>query len=283
MDTASPDGGRGSVSGVGIGLRDPHFEQLMAADHGVPWVELLADNFLARGGLPLRQLERIAARYPVTLHCVGMNLGGTDALDLDYLGDIRRIGRRVEPAWVSDHLCFTCHAGRHYHDLLPLPFSDEAVRHVADRIGQVQDFLGRALLVENVSAYLRAAAPLSEAEFLRAVCDEADCLLLLDVNNLYVNQVNLGLDAAQALAALPLERVREIHLAGYEDRGDYLVDAHNNPVSEPVWQLYADLLARRPEAAVCIEWDNDIPPLGTLLAEAQRARRMMAKVREDAA
>ena len=283
MDTAFPDGGRGSVSGVGIGLRDPHFEQLMGEDHGVPWVELLADNFLARGGLPPRQLERIAARYPVTLHCVGMNLGGTDALDLAYLGDIRRIARQVEPAWISDHLCFTRHAGRHYHDLLPLPFSDEAVRHVADRIRQVQDVLGRPLLVENVSAYLRAAAPLSEAEFLSAVCDEADCLLLLDVNNLYVNQVNLGLDAAQALTTLPLERVREIHLAGYEDKGDYLVDAHNNPVSEPVWQLYADLLARRPDAAVCIEWDNDIPALEVLLAEAQRARRLMHKVREDAA
>jgi len=283
VDTAFPVGGRGSVSGVGIGLRDPHFEQLMNEDHAVPWLELLADNFLARGGLQPRQLERIARRYPVTLHCVGMNLGGVDPLDFDYLAEIRRIAQTVGAAWVSDHLCFTSHAGRHYHDLLPLPFSDEAVRHIAGRIQQVQDFLGRRMVVENVSAYLRVDAPLSEAEFLTAVCAEADCELLLDVNNLYVNQVNLGLDAAQALASLPLGRVREVHLAGFEDQGEYLIDAHNNPVSEPVWALYADLIARLPEVAVCIEWDNDIPTLEVLLGEARRASGLVDRAREDAA
>jgi len=283
MDTAFPAGGRGSVSGVGIGLRDPHFEQLMTTDHGVPWVELLADNFLARGGLQPRQLERIAQRYPVTLHCVGMNLGGCDPLDFVYLDDIRRIARTVDPAWISDHLCFTSHEGRHYHDLLPLPFSDEAVRHIADRIMQVQDFLGRRMVVENVSAYLRVEAPLTEAEFLTAVCAEADCELLLDINNLYVNQVNLGLDAEQALATLPLEQVREVHLAGFEDKGGYLIDAHNNPVSEHVWALYADLVPRLPEVAVCIEWDNDIPPLDILLAEAQRATGLLDRAKEAAA
>jgi hypothetical protein len=204
MDAAFPDGGRGSVSGVGIGLRDPHFEQLMSKGPAVPWLELLADNFLARGGLQPRQLERIAQRYPVTLHCVGMNLGGVDPLDFGYLDDIRRIAKTVGAAWISDHLCFTSHAGRHYHDLLPLPFSDEAVRHIADRIVQVQEFLGQRMVVENVSAYLRVEAPLTESEFLIAVCAEADCELLLDVNNLYVNQVNLGLDAGQALRTLPL-------------------------------------------------------------------------------
>ena len=282
MDTAFPAGGRGSVSGVGIGLRDPHFEQLMTGDHAVPWLELLADNFLARGGLQPRQLERIAQRYPVTLHCVGMNLGGVDPLDFEYLAEIRRISRTVRPAWVSDHLCFTSHAGRHYHDLLPLPFSDEAVHHIAGRIMQVQDFLGRRMVVENVSAYLRVEAPLSEAEFLTAVCAEADCELLLDVNNLYVNQVNLGLDAQQALASLPLARVREVHLAGFEDRGDYLVDAHNNPVSEQVWGIFEDLVARLPEVAVCVEWDNDIPGLAVLLAEAHRASGLIGRAKEDA-
>lgn len=271
------------MSGVGIGLRDPHFEQLMAQDHGVPWVELLADNFLARGGLQPRQLQRIARRFPVTLHCVGMNLGGVDPLDFDYLAEIRRIAHTVAPAWISDHLCFTRHAGRHYHDLLPLPFSDEAVRHIAGRIVQVQDFLGRRMLVENVSAYVRVEAPLNESEFLAAVCAEADCDLLLDVNNLYVNQINLGLDAAQAIDRLPLERVKEVHLAGFEDRGQYLVDAHNNPVSEPVWHLYADLVARLPEVAVCVEWDNDIPALDVLLAEARRAAALVEQARGAAA
>lgn len=264
------------MSGVGIGLRDPHFDQLMDDDRGVPWVELLADNFLARGGLVPRQLERIADRFAVTLHCVGMNLGGTDPLDVDYLKDIRSIAARAQPVWISDHLCFTrCH-GRHYHDLLPLPYSEEAVRHVAARIARIQDFLGCRLVVENVSAYLRADAPLSEAEFVAAVCDEADCALLLDVNNLYVNQVNLGLDAREAIARVPLERVREVHLAGYEDKGGYLVDAHNNCVSEPVWALFRHVARALPDVPVCIEWDNDIPPLAVLLGEADKARSCQA-------
>ena len=283
MDTAFPNGGRGSVSGVGIGLRDPHFDQLMSEDHGVPWLELLADNFLARGGLTPRQLDRVAQRYPVSLHCVGMNLGGVDPLDRSYLDEIRRIADQAGAEWVSDHACFTAHGGRQYHDLLPLPYSDEAVRHIAGRVAEVQDHLGQRIAIENVSAYLRVDAPLSEAAFLAAVCDEADCTLLLDANNLYVNQVNLGLDARQAIAELPLERVREIHLAGYEDKGDYLIDAHNNRVSDPVWTLFAELMQAVPHVPVLIEWDKDIPPLATLLAEAERAGAIVRRVTEAAA
>jgi len=283
MKVAFSSGERGPVSGVGIGLRDPHFQQLMDQDHGVPWLELLADNFLARGGLSPLQLDRIAERYPVTMHCVGMNLGGTDPLDLNYLEAIGAVASRARPAWISDHLCFTACHGRHYHDLLPLPYDDEAVRHVARRIRQVQDFLGRRLVVENVSAYVRATAPLSEAQFVAAVCDEADCELLLDINNLYVNQVNLGFDALRALEALPLARVREIHLAGYEDKGHFLIDAHNHRVSEPVWQIYRQVAQRLPDVPVCIEWDNDIPALGVLLAEARRARTLRPRHRGEAA
>lgn len=283
MKVAFSSGERGPVSGVGIGLRDPHFQQLMDQDHGVPWLELLADNFLARGGLSPLQLDRIAERYPVTMHCVGMNLGGTDPLDLNYLEAIGAVASRARPAWISDHLCFTARHGRHYHDLLPLPYDDEAVRHVARRIRQVQDFLGRRLVVENVSAYVRATAPLSEAQFVAAVCDEADCELLLDINNLYVNQVNLGFDALRALEALPLARVREIHLAGYEDKGHFLIDAHNHRVSEPVWQIYRQVAQRLPDVPVCIEWDNDIPALGVLLAEARRARTLRPRHRGEAA
>ena len=282
MQATVPAAGRAPVSGVGIGLREPHFHALMQDDFGVPWVELLADNFRAKGGLTPYQLDKIAGRFAVTLHCVGMNLGGTDELDRAYLADMLAIDRRVGAAWISDHLCFSAYRGRHYHDLLPLPFSDEAVRHVATRISQVQDFLGRRLVVENVSAYLRATAPLTEAEFVAAVCDEADCDLLLDVNNLYVNQVNLGLDARQALDAIPLKRVREVHLGGYEDKGGYLIDAHNHRVSEPVWALFAEVTRSIPDVPVCIEWDNDIPPLEVLLQEAQRAAVTIDRARQAA-
>lgn len=278
-----PDREHVSLSGVGIGLRDPHFDELMAEDHGLPWVELLADNFLARGGLAPHQLDRIAGRFPVTLHCVGMNLGGTDPLDFDYLGRVRDISKRTRAAWVSDHVCFTTYAGRHYHDLLPLPYHDETLRHVANRIRSVQDFLGQQLVVENVSAYVRADTALTEAEFLKALCEEADCELLCDVNNLYVNQVNLGWDAREALHTLPLERIREIHLGGFEDKGHYLVDAHNSRVSEPVWGLFTELIAALPEVPVCIEWDNQIPDLTVLLDEAHRARATIAANNGEAA
>ncbi len=274
MQTAFPNRERRSVSGVGIGLRNPHVDQLMTGKRPVPWLELLADNFLAAGGLTPKLLERIAERYPVTLHCVGMNLGGLQPLNETYLGRICTIARRTGAAWVSDHLCFTSVGDREYHDLLPLPYSDEAVRHVAARIMQVQDRLGDRLVLENVSAYLRADTPMTEAAFLLAVCEESDCDLLLDVNNLYVNQVNLGLDAGEVLEMIPARRIREIHLAGYEDKGDHLIDAHNNRVSEPVWALFAQLRAKAPDAAVCIEWDNAIPELEVLLAEAAKARAL---------
>jgi uncharacterized protein (UPF0276 family) len=271
------------VSGVGIGLRDPHFKQLITGQHSVPWLELLADNFLAPGGMTRLQLNKIIAAYPVTLHCVGMNLGGVDPLNFDYLQSVRQLAAHVSPAWISDHLCFTQYQGHHYHDLLPLPYTEEAVRYVADRIRTVQDFLECRLLLENVSAYLKSAAPMSEAEFLSAVTEEADCYLLVDVNNLYVNQVNLGSDAIQALQSIPLQRIREIHLAGYEDKGHFLIDAHNNRVSEPVWDLFARLMSLVPDVPVCIEWDNDIPPLNILLDEAARAASIVHQLSGEVA
>ncbi|MEN8178455.1 MAG: DUF692 domain-containing protein [Pseudomonadota bacterium] len=283
MTTTFPPGERGLVSGVGIGLRDPHYKQLLAGQHGVPWLELLADNFLAPGGMTRVQLNKIAETYPLTLHCVGMNLGGVDPLNFDYLGSIRELAEHVGPAWISDHLCFTQYQGHHYHDLLPLPYTEEAVRYVAKRIRSVQDFLESHLLLENVSAYVKSDSPMSEAEFLTAIAEEADCYLLVDVNNLYVNQVNLGLDAMQALQSIPLQRIREIHLAGYEDKGRFLIDAHNNPVSEPVWDLFAHLVTLAPDVPVCIEWDNNIPPLEVLLDEAARAASIVHQVRDAVA
>jgi uncharacterized protein (UPF0276 family) len=241
----------------------------------VPWFELLADNHLATGGQVPAQVEALRANYPIALHCVAMNLAGTDPLDLDYLGRIRGLRDRCEAVWVSDHLCFTAVDGRSYHDLLPIPYTDEALRQVAGRVMQVQDLLGERLLVENVSSYLRfSESAISEAQFLDALVRQTDCLLLLDVNNLYVNHVNHGDELDGYLDALPRDQVREIHLGGFEPRDGYLLDAHNHPVSEPVWMLYERVAGLLPGVPSLIEWDNDIPDFTVLQAEAARAARI---------
>lgn len=265
------------LAGTGLGLRSAHIDRILSERPPVPWFELLADNHTAPGGLIPRQLAAVRADYPISLHCVGMSLGGTDPLDMAYLRTIKRLIQSYEPAQVSDHLCFSSHLSHQYHDLLPLPYTEEALLHVADRIRRVQDFLGVRLLVENVSSYLTYGhSTLGEAEFLAALTDSADCDLLFDVNNAYVNEFNHGAPAGDFLRQLPLERIREIHLAGYEDKGDYLIDAHNNRVSDPVWALYADVVQRLPDVPVLIEWDNDLPALEILLDEADRAERIRA-------
>ncbi|MEA2079770.1 MAG: DUF692 domain-containing protein, partial [Pseudomonadota bacterium] len=262
----------GVLAGTGLGLRSAHIARVLSERPPVPWFEILADNHTAPGGLIPRQLAAVRADYPITLHCVGMSLGGTDPLDLAYLSGIKRLIQAYEPAQVSDHLCFTSHASHQYHDLLPLPYTEEALRHVSERVQRVQDLLGVRLLVENVSSYLTYRhSTLTEAEFLAALTTMADCDLLFDVNNAYVNEVNHGDPVRDFLKQLPLERIREIHLAGYEDKGDYLIDAHNNRVSEPVWALYADVVRQLADVPVLIEWDNDLPALEILLNEAARA------------
>ena len=281
--TARRQGAAGSrgpgISGVGIGLRTCHIDEVLRNLPGVPWFELLADNHLASGGLVAAQVEAVRDEYPLALHCVDMNLGGADPLDMDYLCKIRDLRNRSAAAWVSDHLCFTAVDGRNYHDLLPVPYTQEALRHIAERVLRVQDFFGERLLVENVSAYLRfAESSLSEAQFLAALAQEADCLLLLDVNNLYVNHVNHGEELHAYLTALPLDRVSEIHLGGYESKEGYLLDAHNNKVSEPVWRLYEQAMELLPGVPTLIEWDNEIPELAVLQAEAERAQRIASRV-----
>jgi hypothetical protein len=272
------------ISGAGIGLRTCHIDEVLRDVPAVPWFELLADNHLAAGGLVPAQVEALRAEYPLVLHCVDMNLGGADSLDLEYLRKVRDLRDRCAAAWVSDHLCFTAVDGRNYHDLLPIPYTDEALRRVADRVLGVQDFLGERLLVENVSSYLRfAESALTEAQFLAALAERADCFLLLDVNNLYVNQVNHGDELDAYLTALPLDRVREIHLGGYEPKDGYLLDAHNHPVSEPVWRLYERVVGLLPGVPALIEWDNDIPPFAVLQAEANRAAGIAGRVCGDEA
>ena len=266
---------RDTLTGTGLGLRSAHITRVLSERPPVPWFEILADNHTAAGGLIPRQLAAVRADYPITFHCVGMSLGGADPLDYGYLRTLKNLLQTYEPAQVSDHLCFSSHASHQYHDLLPLPYTEEALRHVSERIRRVQDFLGVRLLLENVSSYLTYRhSTLTEAEFLAALAKAADCNLLFDVNNAYVNEINHGDPAGNFLEQLPQERIAEIHLAGYEDKGNYLIDAHNNRVADPVWALFADVIRQLPDIPVLIEWDNDIPALDILLDEAAHAERI---------
>lgn len=264
------------MSGVGIGLRAPHVRELLHREVDVPWLELLADNHLWAGGRARWLLDAVCERYPVTLHSVGMNLGGTDPVAWDYIGALRDLRDHCGAAWISDHLCFTQSRQHHYHDLLPLPCTEEAVRHVAERVDRIQDFLGAPLVVENASAYLEAAgAELDEGDFLHELAARTGCGVLLDVNNLYVNQINLARDPRRMIDKLEGDSIHEIHLGGFEDTGAFLIDAHNNRVSPPVWTLFQEVMARVPHAPALVEWDNDIPELDVLLDEADRARRCL--------
>lgn len=263
------------VSGTGIGLRSRHIGQILSEQPDLPWLEVLSDNALARGGLVPAQLTAIRKHYPLTLHGVGMNLGSLDPLDWDYIRRIKELASRLEVSWISEHICFTAHGGHHSHDLLPLPNTEEALHHIVRRIAEVQDFLGQQIVMENASSYISYRhSTISDGEFIGAMAEQADCHLLLDVNNAYVNQVNHGTDALELFRQLPLDRVREVHLAGYEDKQSYLLDAHNSAVSPPVWALFRELVALKPGIPTLIEWDNDIPPLAVLIEEAERANNI---------
>jgi len=260
------------ISGVGIGLRSPHIDEILATQPQIPWLELLADNHMAAGGVIPAQLEAICDLYPVTFHSVGLSLGSVDPLDLNYLGQLKDLMRQHQISWLSEHLCFTSVDGFHSHDLLPIPYSEESLRHMVGRISQVQDFLGERILVENVSSYMKfSETVLDEVAFVREVATQADCDLLIDVNNIFVNRLNQGIDAEAYIRQLPHDRIREIHLAGYEQHEGFVLDAHNNPVSDPVWSLYQQLIQFTDNVPTLIEWDNDIPSLERLMQEAHKA------------
>lgn len=210
------------VSGVGVGLRSPHVNEILADLPAIPWFELLADNHLVEGGLIPLQLEKICQYYPVTFHSVGLSLGSVDSLDFNYLGKLKKLMRRYDIAWLSEHCCFTSVDGFHSHDLLPLPYSEESLSHMVSRVSQVQDFLGVQILIENVSSYMKfAETTLDEVDFISELAKQADCLLLVDVNNIYVNHINQGIDTDNYIARLPYEKIKEIHLAGFDDRGGF--------------------------------------------------------------
>jgi len=264
--------------GFGLGLRKEHYQVILEQHPPVDWFEALSENYLVPGGKPLYYLERVREHYPLVLHGVSLSIGGSDPLDRDYMRQLRELAQRIEPAWISDHLCFTGIGGVNAHDLLPLPYTLDAVRHVAERVAQVQDYLGRRILLENVSSYLNyRESEMSEWDFLTAVAQEADCLILLDINNIYVSARNHGFDPLDYLRGVPAERVQQHHLAGHQDYGDYIIDSHDHPVIDPVWALYGEAVERFGPVSSMIERDAQIPPLETLLEELERMRGIAAE------
>ncbi len=273
-DQASPCA---SNPGFGLGLRTAHYADFAQAPQRVDWLEIVSDNYLVPGGKPLHFLDTFRSQYPMVMHGVAMSIGSVAGPDPAYLNKLKGLMQRIEPLWVSDHLCFTGTSGQSLHDLLPLPYTDEALRTVVRHIQQVQDVLGRRLVVENVSSYIQyASSQMGEAAFLSAVAQEADCLLLLDVNNIYVSSINHGFDAKAFIDALPARRIQQIHLAGHHDHGTHIIDTHDHPVADPVWALYRYTIERLGPVATMIERDDHIPPLPELIAELDVARTISA-------
>jgi uncharacterized protein len=272
--------------GVGIGLRPTHYAELLrdprAVAAKIDWFEAISENYMVPGGRPPRVLEAVRSHFPIALHGVSLNIGSVDPLDEPYLDRLAELVSRFEPAWLSDHLCWTGVDGHQLHDLLPLPQTEAAVRHVSERVARVQDRLGRRIALENVSSYaVFRADQMPEWEFLAAIAERADCGILLDLNNVFVSAHNHGLDAEKYVDALPSARIFELHLAGPSQAGELLVDTHDSPVRDEVWALYERALRRHGPVSTLIEWDDRIPPLAELVAEAQRARAIRERVRGE--
>ena len=260
--------------GFGVGLRRPHYSYVLDHHPRMDWFEVISENFMVAGGRPLQLLDKVREHYPIVLHGVSLSIGSTDPLNRDYLGRLASLARRFEPAWISDHLCWTGVGGRNLHDLMPLPYTEEALRHVARRIRTVQEILERPILIENVSSYMEFAdSTLSEWEFLAAVAQEADCGILLDINNIFVSAFNHRFDPVTYIDMIPIERVVQFHMAGHSEHGAFLLDTHDHPVREEVWSLYDYALRRFGPVSTLIEWDDNIPEFATLAAAAEEARR----------
>jgi uncharacterized protein (UPF0276 family) len=271
--TPPPSPGRPAPLGHGVGLRRDHYDRVLAGPTRLDWFEVISENFMVRGGKPLQVLSRVRERYPVVLHGVSLSVGSTDPLDDGYLDRLAGLARRFEPAWISDHLCWTSVGGHHAHDLLPLPHTEEALDHVVARVGRVQERLGRPIALENVSSYVayrQSAMP--EWEFLAAVARRSGCGILLDINNIFVSARNHGFDPLAYLDGIPAGSVWQFHLAGHSDRGRFLLDTHDQPVIDPVWDLYREALRRFGDVSTLIEWDDKIPEFDRLEAESERAR-----------
>ncbi len=264
---------------AGIGLRSPHYAEVLSTLPSIAWLEVHSENFFAEGGRPHEILEQVRSHYPLSLHGVGLSLGSADPLNTWHLDKLKGLVDRYQPGLVSEHLCWCSVDKRYLNDLLPLPYTEESLNHISERIQYVQDYLGRQILIENLSSYLQYThSTIPEWEFITAVAQRSGCGILLDINNIYVNACNHGFDAAHYLRAIPLEVVGEMHLAGFTDEGDILIDTHSRPVSANVWALYEQAIHRFGRRPTLIEWDTDIPALSVLLDEAAHAEHLAEAV-----
>jgi uncharacterized protein (UPF0276 family) len=268
--------------GFGLGLRTEHYEAMLQSRPPIDWLEAITENYMVDGGKPLHYLDRFRADYPMVLHGVSMSIGGSDPLDDAYLDRLAQLIDRIEPRWISDHLCWTGHRGINMHDLLPLPQTEEAVKHVAERVLRVQDRLKRRLLLENVSSYVSYGhSAMPEWEFLSAIAARADCLILLDINNIFVSAYNHEFDPLRYLDGIDRRRVRQFHLAGHRNHTSHIVDTHDQPIVQGVWDLFAEAWRRFGPVSTMIERDAEIPPLDELVAELDQARRIAAGIRQE--
>jgi len=261
--------------GFGLGLRTEHYEAILSQKPSIDWFEILTENYLVPGGKPHYFLEKIREHYAMVMHGVSMSIGSMDPLDKIYLQQVKSLAKKIKPHWISDHLCWTGIQGKNLHDLLPLPYTEEAIHHVVNRIQQVQDFLGQRILIENVSSYLTyQQSEITEWEFLKEISERADCFILLDVNNIYVSAINHEFNPLDYIYAMPKHRVYQIHLAGHSNMGNYIIDTHDHDITDPVWKLYADVLRHFGNVSTMIERDDNIPPLENLLNELNHARKL---------
>lgn len=267
--------------GFGIGLRSVHFDHILKNNPAIDWFEVLSENYLDTGGRPLHVLDRVAERYPVVLHGVSLSVGSSDPVNFDYLGKLKALTKRIKARWISDHLCWTGVTGLNTHDLLPMPYTDQALRHTIERVKIIQDFLERPIALENASTYLEfAASTWRESEFLAAIAEQADCGILLDVNNVYVSSFNHGFDPEEYIDRIPRDRVVQMHLAGHTNKGTHILDTHSDYVIETVWKLYRYAHRRLGGVATLLEWDANIPEFDVVHGEALKARQF--REQEDA-
>ena len=261
--------------GFGLGLRPDHYEEVLSSNHPIDWFEIITENYLVPGGKPHYYLNQICERYPVVMHGVSMSIGSTDPIDFEYLQQVKLLCERIKPKWISDHLCWTGVHGKNMHDLLPLPYTEESIQHIVGRIQKIQDFLVQQILIENVSSYITyQQSQMTEWEFISEISNQADCRILLDLNNIYVSSVNHGFDPSTYLTNVPKNRVCQFHLAGHSNMGNYIIDTHDQDIIDPVWNLYAEAIKQFGFVASMIERDDNIPPLESLVDELNHARRI---------
>lgn len=270
--------------GYGLGLRTDYYDIILQDKPDVDWFEILSENYMVKGGKALYYLDAIREQYPVVMHGVSMSIGGTDPLDYNYLKQLKTLMDRAQPKWISDHLCWTGQGSHNLHDLMPLPYNDETILHVAERVKKVQDYLETKILLENVSSYVTYKhSEMNEWEFYSRVTEEADCLMLLDINNIYVSARNHHFDSVDYINGVPSERVQQFHLAGHTDYGDYVIDTHDHPVVDPVWNLYEEALRHFGPVSTMIERDDQMPPFDELMEELKQARSIGKSILSDAA